>query len=277
MIFLPVPDGEIADTVTFHEGFITDHHLYKYRTFFPRPQTETVYEVLSALEESRLLPQGRSNSHYTIKQINGSWIGSGFQEFCAQISSPQQRYESVSSSYPLDTYKNESAIFIALLNTEDYLILNVDPWSDEGFRDFDIRLILDGLPLNDGRLNSFLDAAELDFGTGKPLNLNSQVLSGKAISGMSVQIREHITDDRGWVDAVVCENPLYNKKGFLSRFFPEARNIVADYKYVVGTCRPTQEKSDTATIEQIKITDYNEIGRHSVQNFFMKVSLSEKS
>lgn len=273
MIFLPVPDGDIADTVTFYDGFIGDYQLYQYRTFFPRPRTERVKEVFSAIEDSGVLPL-YGDGHFVIHQSTGSWVGEGFQEFRKQIFNQEERYDSARSDYPLETYKNETAIFMELLSTGDYLVLNVDPWTNGELRHFEICLILDGLPLNDGRFDDFLDGTGLRFGTGKPWNPRSQLLSGKAVSGIKSKVRELVTDEEGWVEGVVCENPLYEKDGFLSRLFPNRRNIVADQKYIVASCTETQSKTDTVSVNHIKITDYNEIGRDAVQNIHVDVSFN---
>lgn len=273
MIFLPIPDGNTAEIITFYDGFTTDYKLYIYRRSFPNPDTAIVERVFSAIDELRLLPYDDSG-HYVIDQTNAAWVGEGINEFRKQIFNPQKRYASVGETYELDIYKNECAIFIGMLNTGDFIVINADPRADgDGFRNFDIRLILDGLPLNENYLEEFLERTGLTFGGGKPWDYDYQMLKGPAVSGIEVNIIDYISDDYGYVEKVVCENPLYQKRDFLTRFFPKLNNILSNQKYIVASCSATKSKPDVCSISSLKFSDLSQIGRHITQNVSVTVSM----
>lgn len=281
-IFLPIPDGHIANVVTFGKSaIIVDYQLYIYRTWIPMPQDDEINLLLDKLVESQLVPAANDEGQYVIHQSNCSWVGSGFKEFRDQLVNQRRRYESVPNEFEMDRYKAESALFYILLNTGDYLVINVDPWvrlRDRGeyarkqFRNFEVRVLLDGLPLNGSRLNELLEDTGLRFDNGQLWEPKTQKLAGRAISNVEVEVLEEIEDEEGYVHHVVCRNPLYGKKEFLNRFFPKKQNIVSEYEYVIASCDPLVEKTETATVDNISVTDYSKVGRHTTQNLSMGVT-----
>ncbi|MFC7202343.1 hypothetical protein ACFQJC_02365 [Haloferax namakaokahaiae] len=282
-VFIPVPGGHISKVATFYEHqFIVDYQLYLYQCRLPQPNNGRIKELFKQLSESKIVSSHIDSGHYVIHQSNGSWVGSGIDEFHEQLQNQVERYESVPEDFALERYKNESAIYIQLLGTGDYLVINANPWkptrtrgsaAHRDFRHFEIRLILDGLPLNDGRLDEFFARTGLEFGTGKPWNPTTQMLSGKSISSVTVDVKDCIEGRDGYIDQVICENPLYQKDEFLSRLFPNRANIVSGYKYAIASCEFTQRKADTARVNRISVTDYGQLGRDTTQNISLDVTL----
>lgn len=273
MIFLPNPDGHIANVATFHDGFTIDFEPYVSRTFIPMPSEDRVNNILQNLINSSVLDDYSDMTHFIIHQSNASWIGSDLERYRYEIFNEEERYDSIGDSYPLETYKCESCIFIGYLTTGDYIVINIDPWiRSREIRHFEAVLIMDGIPINDQRIQEIEEVTELSFSTAESWEYPKKTLHGKAVSDIQVSVINKFRNEYDEVEKVICENPLYGEEEFLTRFFPDAQNILSDYKYVVANTDPVKTESEVASVEMISISDYNKIGRHITQNLFMKVA-----
>ncbi len=283
-IFLPVPNGDIAKVLTFYEmGIISDYELYNFRACFPNPKNDQIEQLLDSIIDSGLISRYSTDGHYVIHQSNASWIGQGFDEFRTQIKNQHKRYNQSPQNYDIDIYKNESAIYIGLIPGGNYIIINVDPWvpvrsepddayNNDNYRYFEIRLILDGLPLGGSEVDRFIDKTNIQFGTGQKLELKSQKLSSYAVDSISPEVIEYITDSEGYIKYMIIENPLFEQDDFLKRFSPNIRSIISDYEYVIASCEELRQQSGIIKVNNITITDYNLIGRHSTENLSVNVS-----
>ncbi|WP_410765650.1 hypothetical protein [Haloferax sp. DFSO60] len=273
MIFSPSKDVDIANLVTFYEGLHNDYEFYKYRTRLGRTDKERFDEIVSTILQMGELTFTDEFSHFVIHQKNASWVGQGLREFQKQLFNQSERYENTPDGFVVDCYKNETAFFIGMLSTEDYLVLLADPWARKnGLREFEIRLVLDGLPLNDNRILSLLDAIELQFGTGERWSPERRRLSKHAVSNISVDVSKYIADDHGWVEKVICKNPLHDEDEFVARLMSTGSNIVTGQKYIIASPHQMGDSQpNRVSINNIVLTDFSGIARFGARNLTVSV------
>lgn len=272
MIFIPNQGTRIADLVTYHQGFYSDYELYKYSTWFSSPNTEDVEKVFSAVDNTRLFDE--HDTYYLINQKNASWTGRGFEEFKNQIFNQSGRYEEIPEDYTFDRYKNEIGVCIIPIVTGGYLVLSIDPWTRrKDVRDFEIRLISDGMHFEKSGIDPFLEESELDFSRGEKLELESDLLSGAAIEGRKVRVEQFIRDKDGYITEVLCENPFYERDGLVNRLFSHHNSVLGEYKFVLANVELESEQAGTPEIRNVTVTNYDFAVRHSAENVEITVSL----
>lgn len=267
MIFLPAPDGDIAELVTFHDPIYADNQLYRYRTWWPTPEKEHVEQLLSALNTHC---SSYMNAHYVIHQKNCSWIGQGLESYWVQLYNQDARYEEI-SGYEIDFYKNEVTCLIQPIQGENFIVVNIDPYTSGEIRHFELKLFQDGLSLQNPFNEKFLEDTGVSFHSGEPISFDGVTLS-EAISGREVDIIKHITDEDGYVEKVVCENPLFQQEELVSRLVSPGSTAISDYKYLLADWDHYQNTSETGKIRYLTITDYNHVAREFGQNVEVAVS-----
>lgn len=272
MKFLPTPGTRIADLLTFHDGFHADYELYGYKTGFVSPRVEDLQDVFSALD--KLDPYFDLDSHYVIHQNNASWIGSGFEEYKNQIFNQRERYRNVPDEFDLDTYKYEITVCILPLPGGGYIVLSANPSAHrEAVDRFEVRLILDGLQLNNSALDPFLEESELEFYGGQKVDLEQRILNGSAVEGRNLGVKKVYRDDYGDITKVLCENPFYNRGGLVNRIFSHRNNILSNYKYVIADCESRSKNQENAEIWSVSVTNYDSVVQHTAQNIDITVTL----
>ncbi|WP_439027192.1 AlbA family DNA-binding domain-containing protein [Haloarchaeobius sp. DT45] len=215
--FIKAPEGHISDICIFSKIHYPGNPVrvtLKGSQLLNR-EVEHIFAVLESL-----LGISNMDSTFTINQSNAAWIGSGFQNFVANLRNQEVRYENATQDeeYDLDLYKHEQAVFISdfgIEYPESVLIIYAAPFvNHDMYRYFVVNLIIDGQPVDVRPLIEIQENTELLLDTGIDVTISSDGI--RQPSRIPVKPTELSVQD-GYVNGALCQNPFYNRRELLER------------------------------------------------------------
>ncbi|MCX2819782.1 hypothetical protein EGH25_10520 [Haladaptatus sp. F3-133] len=275
-VFIQAPDGHIARVCTFSNGFreLQEPEIFRTRQRFEDPErVESLLSELARFEFSNTGHWNENHGTFTIHQSNGAWIGSGLRSFFELLQNPDKR--NIPVDYEVDTYKNDSAIYICETNNPQIrgIALSASPRFDsDSIEDFHITFITDGGITDNRNIIDYAEAADVDLTTANSWNPDREIASD--LDSLELEPMEKLTLKRGrdeeeWVYGIICKNPFFNDE----ELYEEKFDMDTDTQYPVSMA----DKVTSYKSMYCKILDHHPVDEEKVYDSRIEIEVTDMS
>lgn len=233
LYFTRVPSGHIADVCLFADVYYpsTPVRIETGINGFPMDELDRILRTLGTHFEL-----SNRDGSFTIHQQNAAWFGNGFNHFCEQLQSIDDRYENVPDGFEVDPYKAEAAVYAGNLSgphLEGLVAIYAAPWvANDGCRYFGVSFVLDGYPIDNSDFLSFSNDTGLILQKAKEFGISSEQVASPEQIPVSTIERNVVGDN---VTGLKLSNPLFERTSSYVRVFnTEEGKHLTRYEHIYG-------------------------------------------
>lgn len=228
------------------------------------------------------------NTSFAIsQQIESSWFGQGVREFLEALKDLRERYRSADNLEPRHT---EDAV-IKLPIKGGFVILSFERFTSslENLKDFEVTVVLGGVPLNQSKLTAVFEPYGAEFGTGQEHVLRTvhsrsdrkietnlgvwshdyveleyeslEELGLEPVRELSYRI-DYEKEDEDIVGSLIVENPFYQNVERVGKYFGEIshtsiENALLETEYIYCELSETHLRGEGKDylLENLQVTE----------------------
>jgi hypothetical protein len=248
---------------TFHPQMLLFGDPFLARTYQKYIDFEEFKAILT--QAAKHLQVDLYDGSFSIAQRNCQWTGYGAKNLVQALEQQEDRYDT--EEFEIDAHHSEALHFVADMHA-GYLSIKMEPRvrgrsDDFEMRRFEMTFVLEGVPLDTRRINTFLDKVDLELRPGHSFDREATTIPGKGLSLSPIQQLEYQrTSDSEWISAIVCENPFYSEdKGSDFPNIEEKWQSLTNIQRVICKLRGTHHKHrDVAyKLNRVRIDDLREV------------------
>ncbi|WP_123619540.1 helix-turn-helix domain-containing protein [Halorubrum sp. CSM-61] len=269
--FIECPDGHISELCLFTPHYFPNnpYRVVAQLDYISEARAEHVFSVLEGIFGLSV-----PDCHFTINQSNGAWIGSGYENFVANLRNRESRYLEVEDSgYELKLYDHDQAVLISDLDVEypeSSVLIYAAPFTSEpGYRHLTVNFLIDGQPVDVRPLVEFSEQSKMRLSTAKGVEIDTQGLPSP--DDIPVDLVERTTrtvdldiESEASIDGAICANPFYGKRELLeNRFSIDGAAPISNYSRLRAFLRDWDQPEDPHeyTAQRFQIADWNDFTR----------------